>query len=278
MLQNIASPAETSRSADATSRGDEETKNLILSYPKSGRTWLRYVLHLAGDVKSTYSHSNTGTRKEEIGSDRIEKDPFVATAERIVFLHRNPIDTAVSFYFEVHHRRLGFGKKGAADVYLRLLREGRLPPKDMFAFLCHPSYGVLKVCRFNEITRRYLETDRKNFIDVSYEALKSDPAQGFTTVLKFLAPGRDHDIAKLVRDSSFEKMRSVEAPVAGRAGKKKIPGLKPGWFLTSNARKVRRGKVEGYRDYLNPEQCLILEGVVRDFGNNPDPYLSDQLP
>lgn len=258
-------------------RGHEGT-NLVLSYPKSGRTWLRYVLHLAGDIEATYSHANTGTRIEEIGSHRIEHDPFVPGAERIVFLRRNPIDTAVSFYFEVHHRRLGITKKGAAEAYLKLRREGKLPPKDLFAFLCHPSYGVLKVCRFNEVMRQQLDQQAASYIEMTYEDLKRDPVHGFGTIMAFFSGRSDRDVEKLVQASSFDRMKSVEAPAAGRAGKKVIPGLKPGWFLTSNARKVRRGKVEGYRDYLSPDQCLILEGVVRDFSLNPDPYLTDQSP
>lgn len=252
-----------------------EHANLVLSYPKSGRTWLRYILHLAGDIKATYSHANTGTETQEIGSARIELDPIVDVADRVVFLHRNPIDTAVSFYFEVHHRRLGITKKGATEVYLKLRREGKLPPKDLFAFLCHSSYGVLKVCRFNEIMRRQLEQQAASYIEVTYEDLKRDPVQGFGAIIAFLSGNQNRDVEKLVREASFDKMKSVEAPAAGRAAKKVIPGLKPGWFLTSNARKVRRGKVEGYRDYLSPEQCLILEAVVRDFSLNPDPYLTD---
>lgn len=275
MAQKSEPLAQSSRRIKGGVQRVGEHANLVLSYPKSGRTWLRYILHLAGDIKATYSHANTGTETQEIGSDRIEPDPFVAVADRVVFLHRNPIDTAVSFYFEVHHRRLGITKKGAAEVYLKLRREGKLPPKDLFAFLCHPSYGVLKVCRFNQIMKRHLEQQTAPHIEVTYENLKRDPVQGFGAIMAFLSGNPNRDVEKLVREASFDKMKSVEAPAAGRAGKKVIPGLKPGWFFTSNARKVRRGKVEGYRDYLSPEQCLILEGVVRDFSSNPDPYLTD---
>jgi hypothetical protein len=50
------------------SLGDCGTANAFISYPKSGRTWVRYVLSLA-EVRVKFSHGGHGTAnlKEVVG-------------------------------------------------------------------------------------------------------------------------------------------------------------------------------------------------------------------
>ena len=58
----------------------------FISFPKSGRTWMRYVFHLVG-CPVTFTHAGHGTSQREMG------EPFsgVDTSElrsKNIFLHR----------------------------------------------------------------------------------------------------------------------------------------------------------------------------------------------
>ena len=83
------------------------TKNWILnrtvfvSYPKSGRTWIRYIFALVNlDVE--FTHAGFGTREiKQIGTEfnGVKKSVL---GRRNIFMYRNPLDTAVSLYFQIH--------------------------------------------------------------------------------------------------------------------------------------------------------------------------------
>src|SRR4029453_15975381 len=127
-------------------------KVAIVSFPKSGRTWLRLLIgralcqrhglpesgildtfaltRAAGILPTVFTHDGTsnteGRHLEKLGRDkRAYRD------KRVLLLCRDPRDTAISCFFEATRRK---------QVYRGTLSE----------FLRDPHYGMEKIVRFYE--------------------------------------------------------------------------------------------------------------------------------
>lgn len=227
-----------------------------ISFPKSGRTWMRAVLR-AANAPLAFTHAGHGSRTEELGR-AFAGVPAQHADRPILFLHRNPLDTAVSFYFQVLHKDFARGTFKWLKRYPRLWRDGRLPPRDIDAFVLHPTYGIEAVCRFNRGWLDHLST-RDDSLIVTYEALRAEPEAGFAEVLRFLGHEAE-DVEAAVEKRSFENMRAREAARPDRP----LAFLRPD-RRDEGARKVRRGKVGGYVDHLRPETTERAHAIAQRF-------------
>jgi hypothetical protein len=230
---------------------------VAVSFPKSGRTWVRSVLKKAG-APLLFTHAGAGSQGHELGRAFAGVDPDIL-ARPALLLHRNPIDTAVSFFFQVTKREVAPGTIKHLQRMPRLWLRGRLPPRDPDAFVLHPTNGVEQVCRFN---RAWLDAlaDRADCRVVTYEALRADPAPGFGTILQWL--GRPVDgIEAIIEAKSFDAMQAREkARTNGR------PALFGRDTSDPSARKARSGKVGGYADLLAPATVDAARGIAARYG------------
>ncbi len=228
-----------------------------ISYPKSGRTWMRAVLKAAG-VPLPFNHAGHGSLKRELGQP-FRGIPAEFADRPVLFLHRNPLDTAVSFYHQVLHKDFARGTRKWYQRFVPLWLSGRLPPSTIDAFVLHPTYGVEAVCRYNRAWIDHVAARADSMI-ITYEDLRADPRAGFARVLTFL--GRDPaGVEALVEAASFENMRArEEARLAKASG-----FLRPD-AADEGARKVRRGKVRGYADVLRPETIERAEAMAARYG------------
>ncbi len=233
-------------------------RTVLISYPKSGRTWLRYIFHMLGlDVELTHAGYGTG------GAKNIGK-PFQHLKKRVmgrrnIFLHRNPLDTCVSLYFQVHRTDLISGAYEYQRKYRKLARAARLPPQDMDEFALHPVWGVENVCKFNAAWLAYL-ADRPCSMVLSYEHLREDPEARLTTLLEFIG-AEPCDLAAVIDGSRFEKMRLKE--IAGTDQELRLNGPQ---LADVDALKVRRGKVQGYTDYLSTGAIAEASRIAAAYG------------
>ncbi len=229
-----------------------------MSFPKSGRTWVRYALAIEG-LRPDFTQAGHGARTFELGrgfrgiSDQMRQS-------RIIFLHRNPLDTAVSYFFQLSRKdlRRGSGRWLRRAPVLAAL--GRMPPSTIDAFVCDDRYGVPLICEFNRCWLNGLETWSKEKLIVSYEDLRADPARGFEPVFGFLGRS-DADMQAVAEKSSFDQMRSVERSGTGRDLR---------LYLSDNddpeSAKVRKGKVKGYWDYLTPATIEASDEIAARYG------------
>ncbi len=237
---------------------DTSREPIGISFPKSGRTWVKAVLKRVG-APTRFTHAGHGSRKQELGR------PFEAVAaghadRPTLFLHRNPIDTAVSFFHQVNSKDFAPGTLKYWQRLVPLWLEGRLPPRSIDAFVLHPNYGVEKICRFNRAWLDHL-AGRDDSLVVSYEELRADPMAGFGRILSWL--GRDASgLAEAVEDKSFENMRAREAARAEEA----TSFLKPDRTRDEGAFKARRGKVGGYADELAPGTVARARDIAAAHG------------
>jgi len=221
-----------------------EYKNIrIVSYPKSGRTWVRLML---GDLKihPRFTHAKSDHRfnktLDEIG-DTIPN----FFSRRVVFLIRDPRDTVVSQYF--HLAKL-------ANVY----------NKDLKDFIRDPCAGFERIVVFN---KKWCgsRSKFKDFLVVSYEDLQINPIGGLERILKFIGLPfiRKKDVVDAVKNNEFQKLQQRE--ISGELYQIHGDRFAEDGGKGKEGLKVRRGKVGGYVDYLDEEDMDYCEEIFRKY-------------
>ena len=222
---------------------------IIISYPKAGRTWLRQIFKIAGaDVQAEHAGAGTGGRHVGRHFKRLKFKVHKYSGTKIIFLHRHPIDTAVSNFWQMHKREM---PRWTTLRRLVMNLRSRIPPGDIDEFVLSPRYGVEKICVYNMEWSKRLAT-RNDVIFTTYEKLKADTAAEVARLLAFIRPdlAEDADIEDIVRKSSFGEMQKQE--VSGKEGAAADP----------ESLKVRRGKVKGYTSELKPETIQQAEAIL----------------
>ena len=231
---------------------------IILSIPKSGRTWLRAFLcayfcrrfgleftlrpgryDLPGFPRVVFSHDLFEHRTKGDRWDRVRGKYLVPRRElkraKIILLARDPRDCFVSLYLQLTRRDPNAAVKLRQKTASEMLRDERFGVRAIINVMNH---------WLNEFSKRC------NFTLVRYEALRAAPAEHFHDLLEVLGESSpDMDIfQEALEFSRFENMQKLEA---ARAFDSNI--LHPGDVRDPESFKVRRGKVGGYREYLSAE-------------------------
>lgn len=258
-------------------RGREETRRLeradvaVVSFGKSGRTWLRvmisryYQLVYGIPERVLLGFDNYHRRNAKIPKIFFTHDNYIKDytgefdskasfySKKVVLLVRNPKDIAVSQYFQWQHRMRPAKKK-----------LNQYPPDgaevSAYDFVMDPNCGLPDIIRYLNLWAR--EADRvEKLLIVRYEDMRSDPNKALRRIMEFI----DEDVADssavdgAVEYSSVDSMRKLEERnVFWFAGGR----MKPGKKGDPNTYKVRRAKVDGYRDYFNDEERAEIDRLV----------------
>ncbi|AMK25093.1 sulfotransferase domain-containing protein [Sphingobium sp. TB-6] len=236
----------------------------LVSYPKSGRTWLRYLLscYFAESARLGFAPDLTSTFRVLPNFDRDPVrgiDAFVGRSgaaalplilvshlpyrdrlfldRPVLFLVRDPRDVIVSAYFHATRHKKSFSG-------------------DMAAFLDEPKYGMASLTGYLNGWSAGLEGRPHHLI--SYEHLLSEPLATVAGILAFLGVEPEGDIlARAVAAAQFDRMRDKE-----RGG-----GI-PGHDYDRNddqSLRMRSGKAGAFGEWLNPDQAdLVLERCRSD--------------
>jgi sulfotransferase family protein len=271
----LANPSWTRRNFSSRARELSGGDAIILSVPKSGRTWLRaffcayfckrfgleFTLRpgrydLPGFPRIVFSHDLFEHRTKGGRWDRVRGKYLVPRGElsraKIILLARDPRDCFVSFYLQLTRRDPN------ASVELK--------QKTVSEMLHDKKFGVHSIVNtMNDWIREFSRRDQ--FILVRYEALRTSPAEHFRDLLAVL--GESAPDATIFQEalefSRFENMQKLEA-----AGAFDSNILHPGDVRDPESFKVRRGKVGGYREYLSAEDQQFaadaMTGLDRRFG------------
>jgi hypothetical protein len=266
-------PKERTRRLERWLRGREDWRKLrladavVVSFGKSGRTWLRVLLsrvfqlqhglderavlgfdnlhYRTGAVpKILFTHDNY--LKDYTGHDTSKADFY---HKKVIFLARDPRDVAVSQYFQWKYRM----KPNKRDINAYPM--DNLSP---FDFVMSDA-GLPKVIDFMNLWAKEAPEIRQ-FMVVRYEDLRARPQQTLQALLEFLGtPASDAQIADAVRFASYDNMKRMEQQrVFWLSGGRLVPKDRS----NPNSYKVRRGKVAGYRDDFDPAQLAEIDQLV----------------
>lgn len=213
----------------------------FVSYPKSGRSWIRYVMTVLGVADCFYFHHdqfefNDGSlpNHDFSVSDRLVKYPRFS---KIVLMRRNPFDVIVSLYHQVTGRFKDF-----------FHYEGTIS-----AFIRDPYFGAIVLRDFIKMWDAIKK--ERNVHVVSYEDMHARPVNVITSLLAFAGINKlENEIIDAVKSSSFENMKRVESD-----GKFDHPWLRP----RNECPKVRKGVIGGYKEELSATDVEYLNAVFR---------------
>ena len=240
----------TSRAAEL-SGGDA----MVVSIPKSGRTWLRtflsayfcarYAHPFSLDLtkyrdpripRVIYSHDLFEHRTKGRWWDRARGKYLIPASElrqtQIILLVRDPRDAFVSHYVQL--------TRPTADA------PDELKTKTAGEMLRDPLLGIRQIVRtMNDWLAEF--GDRPNVTLVRYEDLRSRPVEHFGRVLATIGEQRvlQEHLDAALRFCDFNNMKKLEA-----AGAFDSKILQPRDMNDPESFNVRRGKISGYADYL----------------------------
>jgi len=271
-------PAGRRKKIERWLRGREEFAKLkrcdwvLMSWGKSGRTWLRVMLsrayQLMGDLDS----------RELLDFDNLKKrDPRLPAVffthnnylrdytgnwhskshfqgKRIVLLVRDPRDVAVSQFFQWQFR-MRPNKKFINDY----------PPHgaeiDVWDFVLDKEAGVPRIVDyFNGWAEAIPEL--KDVLVVRYEDMRSDPGGVLARILEFTGtPGNPVQVKEAVEFAAYDNMKKMEQESFFKGSGARVKAADKD---NPQSFKVRKAKVGGFRDYFTDEQCAQLERMVAE--------------
>lgn len=260
-LRDISLQYSRNRPAAPPTTAETTPDAWLCSYPKCGRSWLRFLiahyLNLKYDLGITIDfHSifrllpNEGNDTlKGIGGYQFAADPRIplvvsshaqwredrfAAAPRIFMLRSIP-DVVVSDYF--HTTRL-------LKAYSGTLKE----------FIRDPQGGLHRYLKYYDSWADIIGTSQTPIHLVHYEELHARTAEILAGVLSFLGiPINREFLDEAVKCSSFAAMQEVEKQkgIAGHVYH----------FEDPEARRVRKGHIGGYRDYLDEDDLAYIEKI-----------------
>ena len=220
---------------------------LLASYPRSGTTWLRFLLYesLLG-VSTAFGEVRRGVpgvQKIEIGIPVLDfggrivqtHEPYCDRDRRVVYVVRDPRSVVVSEYR--WQRYSGF-YAGSFDTFFKHFLVGRTNPWGSWGD--HVEFWQKSPAGRND-----------HLYVVRYEDLRSDPEGIFAGVLSFLGVHKDPSVIKqVIENNTVERMRAKEDDARAKrgAGPKK------------DLRFVNTGSVGGWATALSPTQ----QDAIRD--------------
>ena len=269
-------PAERRKKIERWLRGREEFSKLersdwvLMSWGKSGRTWLRVMLsrayQLKGDLDANdlldfdnfkrrdaqlpavfFTHNNY--LRDYTGNQQSKRH---FAGKRIVLLVRDPRDVAVSQFFQWQFRMRS--KKKFINDY---------PPHgaaiDAWDFVLDKDAGVPRIVNyFNGWAQAIPEL--KNVLVVRYEDMRLDPGDVLAKILAFTGTEvTAAQVQQAVDFAAYDNMKKMEEDKFFKGSGARV---KPGDKDNPQSFKVRKAKVGGYRDYFTDEQCQQLEEMV----------------
>ena len=237
----------------------------LVRHPKTGGTWLRvlltrlyaakYGLPSRRVLRSDELHrrdgrvprflSTSGYLSWERGfGDLLVNDPALRSM-KVLLLARHPGDIVVSWYLQFTRRTSAFKREMLEAEMTRPIDREQISRSE---FIRNPEIGLGHIIDYYNYWHEHLEQLPQALV-VRYEDLRDDTPAECARIGDFLdVDFSDEQIADAVSFASFNSLRDKEE--SGFFDNRSLR-LRAGG--DPDARKVRRGRVGGYRNDLSPE-------------------------
>lgn len=220
---------------------------MVAAYPRTGSTWLRFLLYgLLSGESATFA--SVDRRIPDVGrgdpvpllpgGGRLLKthEPYLAAYGRGIYMVRDARDVVVSEY---HFQRMVGRFAGSLEEFVSRFLDGSVN-----------SYGA-----WHEHVQGWLDsrTAAAGWLHVvRYEDLKREPAETLLSIADFLGVtcGRPR-VDQVVEDNTVERMREKE-----EAGGGELPGSR------EEEKFVREGRAGGWPSSLSGRQVRAIEAVA----------------
>lgn len=212
---------------------------LIASYPKSGNTWLKFILanYFYPDIEHDFASVNyhipelgldTIHLKEGIKSPKFYKTHYHHNGSNIIYLHRHVGDCLISHWW-----------------YNKQFHQDKRP---IYEWIIELDYGV----QWRDHVNFYFPQR----IALSYEGLKNDTSGSVEFLLREIGENVDYlRIKEAIDKSSFENMQKAEA---------KGYGLYESAIIDHNIKFVRKGQINQWSELDKDVQDKILDKNYRE--------------
>jgi len=264
--------------------GMQPDELVVISFPKSGRTWLQFMLgeyitrHFALDVQNViaikeYTRHLPGFPRLKFAHD--ERPQWKPAAEQvlnkavyrdqqIILLARDPRDILVSLFFEKTKRVPA--RRSDRPEFKGTLNE----------FVYHEVGGIDSIITFYNSWYENRDVPR-SFHIVRYEDLRNQTRETLSDLLMYLGVEQVNRqyLDEVLELGDINRMRKSEAesaqgshtlrrsdPKAGNAFQTRA--FQPANPADPESFKVRKGKVGGYTDYLGEQEIAYLDRKISE--------------
>ena len=239
--------------------------NIVISCPKSGRTWhraslglyvsqaygldarhcldTRFITRAAGLPCTSYSHNGANFTHCVKARHFLTANSLLWRGKNIVLLVREPSAIAVSSFHHFSSRSKKFN--GTLSEFIR-----------------NPQTGIEKILvaynRWHEHCRK-----SEKFMVQSYEGMHADSRAALLNALQFIGVTevKEDALKYALNLTTFENLKKLEQEEFFKHN-----SLKP--HLTEpNGEKVRQGTVDGYQKSLSPEDLDFIQTAINRIGN-----------
>lgn len=217
----------------------------FISYPKSGRTWLRFILFKLEVADQIHFHHDlfefNDSRKLPHNFDLLMRKNKYAN-EKVIYLERDPRDVMVSLYFQVTGRFKDFFhyKKGVGD------------------FIRDEYFGATNLKKFRDIWAILVKEN--NFLKITYEEGHQNMNDVITSILEYMQIQKSkEEILEAINSAEFSQMKKIE-----NNNKFDAPWLQK----RQGHNKVRKGQIGGYKNYLSQDDIFYLDNIFNIVENN----------
>ena len=231
--------------------GRKKDDIFLISYPKSGNTWVKFllinVLINNKELKEDLSFKLVDETIPELGRDNLMKPWKFKSLPRFIKSHlaykkvffgnnkalllvRNPKDVMVSYY---HYVQSNYGRNFQGDFS---------------EFIRSKKFGI------ETRILHQISWQTKATATIKFEDLKKDNASTLDTALKKLGVNIDEKtFIKSYEDASFNKMKELEK------GPKRYNEHKPDYKF------VRKGTSNQWRDYFNQNDLDYYNSLLEKY-------------
>jgi len=234
-----------------------DTDIYIVSYPKSGRTWIRYMLvkyinylynvepkneldiyGLTSTIefsKIQFTHDGAACNEFNLHRHHLDKSKNFYKNKHVILIVRDPRDVVVSYFYHCSTRKSIF--KGSLSEFIR---------SDFF--------GSKKIIDFMNL---WYDGYKNDFIFFKYEDFMFNTQSEFSRLLGELNLKIDESlISRVIKEGSFRSMQNL-----AESGSYSVRQLMP-TKKDPNSRKIRKGKIGGYIDEFTKSDLLYANNCL----------------